>query len=138
MRALDQTRDGMKIDQLNDSERSPNIFSLFFYFNMGSVMDINNFYQYTKTFNLINTTIKNTTINMGRIWRHPVLSQSEVVYTVAILEAQGDTSFSLCRECSRARRRALAFRKCALGRAASAHVVERTSVELGLFDPVSE
>ena len=85
----------MKIDQLNDSERSPNIFLSFFSFNMGSVMDINNIYQYTKTFNLINPTIKNTTINMGRIWRHPVLSQLEVVYTVAILEAQGDTPFSL-------------------------------------------
>ena len=138
MRALDQTRDGMKIYQLNDREHSSNIFLSFFNFNMGSVMYINNIYQDTKTFNLINTTIKNTTINMGRIWWHPALSQSEVVYTVAILEAQGDKPFSLCRGRSRARRRALAFRKSALGRAASAHVVERTSVELGLVDPMSE
>ena len=100
-------------------------------------MDINNIYHYTKTSNLINTTIIITTINMGRIWRHPVLSQSEVVYTVAILEAQGDTPFSLCRGRSRVRRRALAFKKSALGRAANAHVVERTFVELGLVDPVS-
>ena len=124
----------MKIDQLNDNERSPNIFLSFFNFNM----DINNIYQYTKTFNLINPTIKNTTINMRGIWRHSVLSQLEVVYMVALLEAQGDTLFSLCRGRSRARRRVFAFRKSVLGRAASAHVVERTSVELGLVDPVSE
>ena len=90
-------------------------------------MDINNIYQYTKTFNLINTTIKNIAINLGRIWQQPVLSQSEIVCTVTIFEMQGDTHFSLCRECSRARRRALAFRKSVLGRAASAHIVERTS-----------
>ena len=86
MQALDQTRDGMKIDQLNDSEHLPNIFLSFYNFYIGSVVDITNIYQCTKTFNLINTTIKNTTINMERIWRHPVSSQSEVVYTVAILK----------------------------------------------------
>ena len=100
-RALDQTRDGMKIDQLNDSERSPNI-SLFFQFPHGWVMDMHNIYQYTKTFSLINTTIKNIAINMGIIWRrYTVLGQSEVVCTVAILEVQSDTPFSLCRERSR-------------------------------------
>ena len=98
---------------------------------MGPVMDINNIYQYTETFNLINTTIKknNIAINMEIIWRHSILSQSEVVCTVVILEEQGGTPFSLCRERLRARRRALTFRKSALGRAASAHVVERTSGE---------
>ena len=95
MRALDQTHVGMKIYQLNNSELSPNIFSLFFQFLNGSHYGrINNIYQYTETFNLINTTIKNIALNMGRIWRHPVLSQSEVVCTVAILEVQGDRPFS--------------------------------------------
>ena len=46
-------------------------------------------------------------------------------FTVAILALQGDTAISLCRERSLARRRALAFRRGALGRAA----VERTSGE---------
>ena len=59
-------------------------------------MDINNIYQYCETFNLINTTIKNIAINIGRICQHLVSSQSEVV---AILEVQGDSPFSLCREC---------------------------------------
>ena len=35
MRVLDQTRDGIKIDQLNDSERSPHIFLSFFQFLYG-------------------------------------------------------------------------------------------------------
>ena len=115
MRALNQTHVGMKIYQLNKSELSPNIFSLFFQFLNGSRYGrINNIYQYTETFNLINTTIKNIALNIGRIWRHPVLSQAEVLCTVAIL--QGDRPFSLCRERSQARQRALTFRKSVLGR----------------------
>ena len=91
-------------------------------------MNINKLYQYITTFNLINITIKNIAINTGRLWRRPVLGQSEIVCTVAILDVQGDTAISLCRERSLARRRALAFRSGVLGRAARAHIVERTSV----------
>ena len=50
-------------------------------------MDIKNIYQYSKAFNLINTKIKNIAINMGKILRHTILSQSEFVFTVAILIA---------------------------------------------------
>ena len=89
---------------------------------MGSVMDINKFYQYFTTFNLINFTIKNIAINTGRLWRRPVLGQSEIVCTVAILDVQGDTAISLCREHSPA-----CQRRGALGRAARAHIVECTS-----------
>ena len=66
-------------------------------------------------------------INKGRLWRRPVLGQSDFFCTVAILNVQGDTTFSLCRERPLAHRRALAFRTGALGRAARAHIVERTS-----------
>ena len=90
-------------------------------------MDINKLYQYITTFDLINITIKNIAINTGRLCRHPVLGKSEIVCTVAILDVQGDTAISLCREHSLARRRALAFRRGALGRAARAHIAERTS-----------
>ena len=90
-------------------------------------MDINKLYQYITTFNLINITSKNIGINTGRLWGRPVLGQSEIVCTVAILDVQGDTAISLCRERSMARRRALTFRRGALGRAARAHIVERTS-----------
>ena len=90
-------------------------------------MDINKLYQYITTFNLINITIKNIAINTGRFWRRPVLGQSEIVCTVAILDVQGVTAISLCRECSLARRRALAFRRGMFGRVARAHIVERTS-----------
>ena len=56
--------------------RSPSIFFLFFFqFLMGSVMDINIFYQYITKFNLINITIKNIAINTGRLWSHPILGQ---------------------------------------------------------------
>ena len=90
-------------------------------------MDINKLYQYITTFNLINITIKNIAINTGRLLRRPVLGQSEIVCTVAILDLQGDTAISMCRERSLAPRRALAFRRGVLGRAARAHIVERTS-----------
>ena len=90
---------------------------------MGSVMDINKLYQYITTFNLINITIKNIAINTGRLWRRPVLGQSEIVCTVAMLDVQGDTAISLCRKHSLARRHALAFRRGALGRA---HIVLAT------------
>ena len=94
---------------------------------MGSVMDINKMYQYITTFNLIYITIKNIAINTGRLLPPPVLGQLEIVCTVAILDVQGDTAISLCRERSLAHRRALAFRRGALGRAVRAHIVERTS-----------
>ena len=90
-------------------------------------MDINKLYRYITTFNLINITIKNMAINTRRLWRRPVLGQSEIINTVAILDVQANTAISLCRERSVARRRALAFRRGALGRAARAHIVERTS-----------
>ena len=64
---------------------------------------------------------------MGRLWRRPVLGQSEIGFTVAILDVHGDTANSLCRERSLARRRAIVFSRGALGRAARAHLVERTS-----------
>ena len=60
-------------------------------------MDINKLDQYITTFNLINLTIKNIAINTGRLWRRPVLGQSEIVCTVAILDVQGDTAISLSR-----------------------------------------
>ena len=90
-------------------------------------MDINKHYRYITTFNLINIAIKNITINTGRLYRRPVLGQSEIVCTVAILDVQGDTAISLCRERLLARRRALAFGRGALGRAARAHIIESTS-----------
>ena len=41
MRVLDQMHDVMKIDQINNSEHSPNIFPLFFLnFYMGPILDI--------------------------------------------------------------------------------------------------
>ena len=88
---------------------------------MGPVIDIHNIYQYTKTFNLINATIKNIAIN---IWRHPVLSQSEIVCTVAILEVHWKckaTLFSLCGEHSGE------LSHSERGHAVSDHVVEHTS-----------
>ena len=99
---------------------------------MGSVMDINKRYQYRyiTTFNLINITTKNIVINTER--QVHVLGQSQIVCTVAILDVQGDTAISLCRERSMARRRVLAFRRGSLGRAARTHIVERTSGKLFL------
>ena len=94
---------------------------------MGSVMDINKLYQYITTFNLINITMKNIAINTGRLLRPPVLGQSEIVCRVAMLDLQGDTAISMCRERLLARRRALAFRRGALGRTARADIVECTS-----------
>ena len=91
-------------------------------------MDINKLYQYITTFNLITITIQNIAINTGRLWQRPVLGQSEIVCTVAILDVQGDTDISLCRERSLARWRVLAFRRGTLGRAARVHIVERTSI----------
>ena len=82
-------------------------------------MDIYKLYQYVTTF----ITIKHAAINTARLWRRPVLGQSEIVCTVAILDVQGDTAISLCRERSLARRRALAFRR---GRSV-AHILDRTS-----------
>ena len=71
---------------LNDSERSLNFFFFFFFFNfcIEPVVDINSTYQYTKTFHLIDTTIKNIAINICGIGRNSVLSQSEIDCTVAI------------------------------------------------------
>ena len=63
----------------------------------------------------------------------PVLGQSEIVCMVTILDVQGDTAIGLCRECSLARRRALAFRRGALGLAARAHIVERTSGPIRMY-----
>ena len=60
-------------------------------------MDINKLYQYITTFNLINITIKNIAINTGRLWRRPVLGQSEIICTVAILDVQGDTAIACVR-----------------------------------------
>ena len=91
-------------------------FLFFFQFLVGSVMDINILYQYNTTFNFINGTIKNIAINTGRLWRRPVFGQSEIVCMVAILDVQGNTAISLCRERSLARRRALGFRKGVLSR----------------------
>ena len=62
-------------------------------------------------------TMKSIAKNTGRLWRRPALGQSEIVCTVAIFDVHGDTAISLCRERSLARRRALAFRRGALGRA---------------------
>ena len=76
MRALSWARARVKIAQLNDS------YFLFFEFLMGSVMGISKLYQYITRFNLINITIKNIAINTGRLWRRPVLGQSEIVCTV--------------------------------------------------------
>ena len=130
MRAFDWARAGIKTVQLNDRSCSPTIYIyiyiyiyifFFFQFLMGSVMDINKLYQYITTFNLINITIKNIALNTGRLWRRPVLGQSEIVCTVAILDVQVDTAIIMCRK------RSLAFRRGALGRAARAHIVERTS-----------
>ena len=59
---------------------------------MDSVTDINKLYQYITTFDLINITIKNIAINTGILWRRPVLGQSEIVCTVAILDVKGDTA----------------------------------------------
>ena len=132
MRVLDWACAGVKTAQLNDSSRSPNIlFSIFFSIsnpnsNPMSITDINKLYQYITTFNLINITIKNIAIKTRRLWRRPVLGQSEIVCTVAILEVQGDTAINLCRERLLARRRALAFRRGALGRAVRTHIAERT------------
>ena len=103
-----------------------------FQFLTGSNMDINKLYQYIITLNLINITIKNIAINTGRLWRRPVLDQSENVCTVAILNVQGDITISLCHERSLARRRALAFRRGALGRTARPYIVENTSDKLYL------
>ena len=106
MRALDWAHAGIKTAQLNDSSRSPNIlFSIFFQFLMGSVMDINKLYPYITTFNLINITITNIAINTGRLWRRPVLGQSEIVCTVAVLDVQCDTAINLCRAGERSRSR---------------------------------
>ena len=74
MRALDQARDGMTIVHLNDRESSLNIFSLFYHFYMGPVMDINN--NILKHL-ICSVTIENIAVNMRGIWRHPVLSQSK-------------------------------------------------------------
>ena len=98
MQALDRARDGMKIVQLNDSERSLNIFLSF------SISKWHLLWTYTTFINVLKHLFdpydnkKNIAINMGRIWRHPVLSQSETVCTVAIMEVQGDTPFSMCIE----------------------------------------
>ena len=105
---------------------------------MGSVMDIIKLYQYIMTFNLINITIKNIAINTRRLWRRPVLGQSEIVCTVAIFDVQCDKDISLCHEHSLARRRALAFRRGALGSVVRAHIVERTSVLVGNYKTVNK
>ena len=90
MRALDWARARTKTAQMNDSSRS-----LIFQFLMGSVMDINKLYRYITTFNVMNITIKNIAINTGILWRHPVLGQSEIVFTVAISDVQV-TQLSAC------------------------------------------
>ena len=89
MRALHRASEGQKVVLLNDSERSLNflficLFFFFFNFCIELVVDINSTYQYTKTFHLIDTTIKNIAINVFGIGRHSVLSQSEIDCTVAI------------------------------------------------------
>ena len=84
MRALYRAREGQKVVLLNDSERSLNLFIYFFNFCIEPVVDINSTYQYTKTFHLIDTTIKNIAINICGIGRHSVLNQSEIDCTVAI------------------------------------------------------
>ena len=95
-------RAGIKTAQLNDSSRSPNILFSIFSISNGLRYGHKQLYQYITTFNLINITIKNIAINTGRLWRRPVLGQSEIVCTVAILDVQGDTAIS---------RRTLAFRR---------------------------
>ena len=78
--ALKWARAGIKTAQLNDSSRLPSIlFSIFV-----TAVDINKLYQYITAFNLINITIKIIAINTGRLWRRPVLGQSEIVCMVAI------------------------------------------------------
>ena len=127
MRALDWARAGIKTAQLNDSSRSPNIVFSIFSISNGLRYEHKQILSVFPTFNLIDITIKNIALNTGRLWRRPLLGQSEIVCTVAILDVQGDIVISLCRERSLARRRTLAFRKGVLGRAARAHIVERTS-----------
>ena len=58
-------------------------------------MDIYKFYQYITIFNLIKITVKNIAINTGRLWRRPLLGQSEIVCTVAILDVQPSVSRAL-------------------------------------------
>ena len=105
----------------------PIFYFLFFQLLMGFVMDISKLYQYITTFNVINITIKNIAINAGKLWRRLVLGQSEIVCRIAILDVQGDTAISRCRERALVRWRAPAFRRGALGRAAPAHIIEHTS-----------
>ena len=92
MRALNWARAGIKIAQLNDSSRSPsNLFSMFLISNVfcyGHKQNLSIYYNIW----LINITIKHIAINTGRLWRRPILGQSEIVCTVTILAVQGDTA----------------------------------------------
>ena len=124
---LIKTRGAFKNESARLGARWDQNCTVFFEFLMGSVMVKNKLYQYITKFNSINITLKNITINTGRLWRCPVLGQSEIVCAVAILDVQGDTASSLCRECSLACRRALVYRRGVLGRETRAHIVERTS-----------
>ena len=88
-------------------------------------------YQNISTFNLINITIKNIAINTGRLWLsiRPIKN-----CTVAILDVQGDTAISLCRECSLVCQLALAFRRGVLGSALTllnAPLVKSCTYQLG-------
>ena len=63
---------------------------------MGSFININKLYQYITTYNLIYITIKNIVINTVLGQLGPVLGQSEIDCTVAILDVQDDTAISQC------------------------------------------
>ena len=120
MRALDWARARTKTAQINDSSRS-------LIFSISNGLDINKLYRYITTFNVMNITIKNIAINTEILWRHPVLGQSEIVFTVAISDVQV-TQLSACvASTCFGRRQALGFRRGALIRTVRAHIVERTS-----------
>ena len=101
------------------SSRSPNILFSIFSISNGLCYG-HKLNPYITTFNLINITITNIAINTGRLWRRPVLGQSEIVRSPYWM--YNATQLSVCVTS------ALAFRRGALNRAARAHIVERISV----------
>ena len=98
------------------------LFIFFFNFCIEPVVEINSTYQYTKTFHLIDTTIKIISIN---IWGNRATLSAEPIRNWLYDRHRtnlSDTPPSLCRKPTIARRRALAFR-----RGGPARIVECTS-----------
>ena len=96
MQALDWARAWIKTALLNDSSGPPNIlFSFFFQYVTGSVMDINKLYRDITTLNLIYITIKKHCDKHGKIVAAPSIRP---IRNCLYGRTSGEMGYTKCRK----------------------------------------